>query len=95
MTNEISKGIQKIIYAPEFERAFEKTSKKDQEMLKKLENQMDKAIHIPEIGKPLRYTLKNLRRLHIGSFVLVYEFHNNEIRFLDFDHHDKIYKKYK
>lgn len=95
MLKKDSKGIQKIIYAPEFERAFEKTSQKDQEILRKLENQMDKAIRIPEIGKPLRHTLKSRRRLHVGSFVLVYEFYNNEIRFLDFDHHDKIYKKYK
>lgn len=95
MLNGTSKGIQRIIYAPEFERTFEKTAKRDQEMLRKLENQIDKAIHFPEIGKPLRYTLKSRRRLHIGSFVLVYEFHHNEIRFLDFDHHDKIYKKYK
>lgn len=95
MLNENSKNIQKIIYSPEFERALTKISKKDQEILKKLENQMEKVIHFPEIGKPLRYTLKHRRRLHVGSFVLVYEFYNNGIRFLDFDHHDKIYKKYK
>lgn len=95
MLNENLKNIQKIIYAPEFEKAFSGVAKKGQEMLRKLENQMDKAIRFPEIGKPLRYTLKSRRRLHVGSFVLVYEFYNNEIRFLDFDHHDKIYKKYK
>ncbi len=56
---------------------------------------MEKAARIPNIGKPLRYALKHYRRLHMGSFVLVYEFFKGELQFIDFDHHDKIYKKYK
>ncbi len=44
--------------------------------------------------KPLSYSLKNKRRVHISkSFVLVFEYNQQEGRiiFLDYDHHDKIY----
>ena len=85
----------KVGYSREFEKILKRISKKDSKTLDHLEAQMEKVIRFPELGKPLRYTLKSRRRLHTGSFVLVYEFNNNGIRFLDFNHHDKIYKKYK
>jgi len=40
--------------------------------------------------------MKGTRRVHVAkSFVLVYEFDENNkiIRLLDYDHHDKIYRK--
>lgn len=83
----------RIIYADKFERALRYWKKKDGRMLQSIISQIEKIIREPEIGKPLRHALKSRRRLHVGSFVLVYEFHNDELRFLDFDHHDKIYKK--
>lgn len=83
-------SISKIVYSREFEQAL-KRSKKDKSSFERLTRQMEKILREPNIGKPLRYTLKNRRRVHIGSFVLVYEFHSGELRFLDFDHHDGIY----
>jgi len=90
-----SSVINKITNSQEFEEVIVKLKKKDSPLFDQLTVQMEKAVRIPNIGKPLRYALKNRRRLHIGSFVLVYEFFNGELKFLDFDHHDKIYKKYK
>ena len=95
MADDISKEIVKITYSTEFEKALKQLIKQDRKTFEQLENQIEKILREPQIGKPLRYTLKNRRRLHVGSFVLVYEFHRNELRFIDFDHHDKIYKKYK
>ena len=46
--------------------------------------------------KNLRYDLKDYKRVHIEkSFVLVFkvDIPNNFILFVDFDHHDRIYKK--
>lgn len=91
----MSQDTLKVGYSLEFEGILKRVSKKDSRMLNHLESQIEKIIRFPEIGKPLRYSLKNRRRLHVGSFVLVYEFSENEVRFIDFDHHDKIYKKYK
>ena len=49
----------------------------------------------PQHYKPLRHDLKGLRRVHIGHFVLVFRIieADKKVRFLDFDHHDRIYKK--
>lgn len=87
------KDIKKIIYAPGFERALLRY-REDKNFIRKIESQINKILREPSIGKPLRYTLKNRRRIHVGSFVLVYEFYNGELRFLDFDHHDRVYKKW-
>ncbi len=47
--------------------------------------------------KPLKGEMKGARRVHLAkSFVLVYEIDekkNKIIRLLDYDHHDKIYRK--
>lgn len=46
--------------------------------------------------KNLKHDLKDFKRVHIDkSFVLVFriDIQNNFILFVDFDHHDKIYKK--
>ena len=46
--------------------------------------------------KNLRNDLSEYRRVHImGSFVLIFKVYlqDNFILFVDFDHHDKVYKK--
>lgn len=45
--------------------------------------------------KNLRYNMKDSKRVHMGSFVLVFQYdkRKNTINFDDFNHHDKIYKK--
>lgn len=86
--------VKRVTNSQKFEKVITKLKKKNLTFFNQLVSQMEKAVRMPNIGKPLRYTLKNRRRLHVGSFVLVYEFYNGELRFMDFDHHDKIYKKY-
>ncbi len=63
-------------------------------LFKSLGKQIGKVIREPTLGKPLRNVLRNYRRVHVDSYVLIYEIHLNEIRLLDFGHHDKIYKRY-
>ncbi len=82
-----------IVYSERFARILKKCKKKDSRLFEEIEQQIEKIINDPTVGKPLRYTLKNRRRVHVGSFVLVYELHNDKVRFIDFDHHDKIYRK--
>jgi len=43
--------------------------------------------------KNLRHDLSHLKRVQIGSFVLVFRVERNTIIFEDLDHHDRIYKK--
>ena len=87
------KDIKKIVFSRDFERALHSHSN-DRNLVRRIESQIEKLMREPTLGKPLRYSLKNRRRVHIGSFVVVYEFYDGELRFLDLDHHDKIYKKW-
>ena len=60
----------------------------------KLSKQLLKITREPHLGKPLRNILGGYRRVHVDSFVLVYEIKDTEVRLLDFDHHDRIYRKW-
>jgi len=69
-----------------------KRSKPD--LLLPLDTGVAKILRDPTLGKPLRNEFKGNRRIHVaGPFVLLYEIAGTEVRLLDFDHHDKIYKK--
>lgn len=95
MSENVHRDIARIVYSSEFEDALKKLKSKNKVLFDRIGNQIIKIIREPNIGKPLRYALRNRRRVHIGSFVLIYEFHQGELRFIDFDHHDRIYKKSK
>lgn len=94
MDGGFSRGVKKVVYSSEVEQSLKRWKKRDNNYFRQIEQQIFKVIRAPELGKPLRHSLKNRRRVHVGSFVLVYEFYNEELRFLDFDHHDRIYKKH-
>ena len=82
-----------IVISPEFGRILKSLKKKKPSVFRNIEKQILKILREPTLGKPLRNVLRNYRRVHMGSFVLIYEIYNNEIRLIDFDHHDRIYKK--
>ncbi len=84
----------RLALSPQFERILKSLKRKKPSLLAELDRAISKVFREPIFGKPLRHSMRNYRRVHIGSFVLVYEVYANEIRLLDFDHHDRIYKKY-
>lgn len=59
-----------------------------------LSKQLLKIVREPLLGKPLKNVMRGYLRMHVGSYVIVYEIVGDEVRLTDFDHHDKIYKKY-
>lgn len=81
-----------LVFSDTFRKRTERLKKKNKGVYDRLEEQMMKIAENPSCGKPLRNVLRNHRRIHIDSYVLLYEVFQGEIRFLDFDHHDKIYK---
>lgn len=85
--------VRKISFSLQCEKALAKCKKSKPVIFEEVKVKIEKVVRAPYLGKPLRYSMKNRRRVHLGSFVLVYEFYNGELRFLDFDHHDKVYKK--
>lgn len=86
-------SIKRVTYSPNIERSLVEWKIKDRHLFERVTKQIEKIIREPAIGKPLRHSLKNFRRVHAGSLVLVYELRGAELRFLDLDHHDKIYKR--
>jgi len=77
------------------DRIFFKLSRKDKTSLKIIERKIQEILKNPYKFKPLRGTMKGIRRTHIGkSFVLTFEIVEQEkiVRLLDYEHHDKIYK---
>ena len=84
-----------LVLSPLFVRVLKSLKRKNGDVLKELDRSVEKILREPTLGKPLRNTLRNYRRVHVGgSFVLLYEILGDEVRLLDFDHHDRVYKKY-
>jgi mRNA-degrading endonuclease RelE of RelBE toxin-antitoxin system len=85
----------KLTLEPDVERIFKSVKRKNPDLFRDIEFGVIKILRSPELGKPMRNILSNQRRIHVaGSFVLLYEIAGTEVRLLDFDHHDKIYKKH-
>jgi len=79
---------------------IEKLAKKDKKRVeiinKKIKQVINSDLMSIEHYKNLRYDLKDFKGVHIdSSFVLVFrvDIPNNFVLFVDFDHHDRIYKK--
>ena len=84
-----------IIFSPHFEKVVRKLKRKKPDLVREISLRLPRLTRNPELGKPLTHELRAYRRLHIsGSHVLLYEIHDNEVRLIDFDHHDRVYEKY-
>jgi mRNA interferase RelE/StbE len=74
-----------------------KLSKKDKSLYEQIFKKIDEIINSYDVEhyKNLRYKMKDSKRVHIGHFVLIFQYNKSTdtILFDDFDHHDNIYKK--
>ena len=82
---------------PFLQKILNKLSKKDKSLYEQVLIKIREIITSFDIEhyKNLRHDLKELKRVHVGHFVLVFKYdkQNDMIYFDDFDHHDVIYKK--
>ncbi len=82
---------------PSLIKLLAKMSKKNKALYEQVMKKIEEITSTTEVEhyKNLRYDMKDLKRVHIGHFVLVFEYNKavDKIIFKDFDHHDKIYKK--
>jgi len=74
-------------------KTFKKLSKKDKKQLEAVNKKIEQILANPLQFKPLKHPLAGLRRVHVGSFVLIYEVCENPktIRLLKYKHHDEAY----
>jgi YafQ family addiction module toxin component len=77
---EVSKTIRKLL-------------KKDRAQLEAINKKIIQIQSDPYQFKPLRYPLNGLRRVHIGSFVLIYRVIENPatVQIIKCTHHDEAY----
>ena len=75
------------------DRELQKLERRNPELVRALDNKIEEILANPYHYKPLRKPLQNLRRVHIGKYVLVFEINEEEqtVEFLRFRHHDEAY----
>lgn len=83
-----------IVNSPKIDLIFRKLSKKNPTQLGIITKKLEEIVENPHRFKPLSNIMKGLRRIHFGSFVLIYSIDetNKAIVLEDYDHHDNIYK---
>ena len=83
-------------YSDELKRKLKKLLKKDKTLYEQILRKMKEVINSGDVEhyKNLKYNMKNSKRIHIGHFVLVFQYikRKNLIIFDDFEHHDNIYE---
>ena len=77
-----------VAYSPSFEKTIRKI--RDERTKERLKTQIIKIVEAPEIGKPMRYSRKGTRELHIPPFRLSYYYdgQNDLLVFLALYHKD-------
>jgi YafQ family addiction module toxin component len=78
---------------PDLIKKLEKLKKKDLLLFRRIQKKIFEIIEQPDHYKPLKYGMKNIRRVHFDPFVLTYTINEEkkQVEFLDFAHHDEIY----
>jgi YafQ family addiction module toxin component len=77
------------------DRIFKKLAKKDSAHLEAIAEKLREILEDPYAFKPMHFPLQGYRRVHFGSYVLLYSIDEQRktVVLEDYDHHDRIYKK--
>lgn len=86
----------KFIIIPELQKVFGKIAKKDHALAFAIDKKIKQVIASDEVSilhfKNLTGDMSNLRRVHVGSFVLCFRIQGDTIIFERFRHHDEAYE---
>ena len=80
-----------IEFSREFEKSIKKLKKKDKVLFEQIQKKLIELVQNPEHYKPLRNVFAGFRRIHFGSFVLIYKIEDDVVRVISLEHHDKAY----
>lgn len=80
-----------IEFSDEFDKSMKKLKKKDKVLFEYIQKKLIQIVENPDHFKPLRNVLAGYRRIHFGSFVLIYKIEGEIIRIISLDHHDHAY----
>jgi len=79
---------------PKFLAKMKKLKKRDRLRFERIDKKTEEILQDPHHYEPLGNVMAGIFRVHIDPFVLTFRIdeENKKVVFLDFDHHDKIYK---
>ena len=80
-----------IDFSDEFDKSMQKLKKKDKVLFEQIQKKLIEIVEHPEHFKPLRDVFAGFRRIHFGSFVLIYKIEGEVIKIISLDHHDNSY----
>jgi YafQ family addiction module toxin component len=74
-------------------KTFKKLLKKDRKQLEAINKKIEQIRLDPFQFKPLKHPLEGLWRVHVGSFVLIYQVIENPptVKIVKYKHHDEAY----
>lgn len=93
LKNQIQNSPFSFEIKPELAKKLKKIKKKDSFLFIRIQKKIFEIVEHPSHYKPLKYGMKNIRRVHFDPYVLTFTINEEEqlVEFLDFEHHDKIY----
>jgi mRNA-degrading endonuclease RelE of RelBE toxin-antitoxin system len=76
------------------DKIFKKLRKKDSAQFEALSGKVAEILENPQQFKPLRSPMQHMRRVHVGSFDLVYDIDEARkvVTVRRYEHHDTVYK---
>lgn len=76
------------------DKLFIKLQKKDPVQFEALSRKVSEILENPQQFKPLRSPMQHMRRVHVGSFVIVYDINEAKkvVTIRRYEHHDNVYK---
>ncbi len=76
------------------DKIFKKLQKKDRAQFDAVSKKISEIMENPQLFKPLKSPLHHMRRVHVGSFVLVYDVDESRsvVTVRRYEHHDRVYK---
>jgi YafQ family addiction module toxin component len=77
------------------DKIFHKLSRKNPEQLEAIAKKLVEIAEDPHRFKPLSTVMKGFRRVHFGSFVLLFSIDEQRMTVVleDYEHHDRVYRQ--
>jgi YafQ family addiction module toxin component len=83
--------VYQIEFSVQFEKSMKKLKKKDKVLFEQIQKKLIDLVQNPDHYKPLKNILVGYRRIHFGSFVLIYKIEKDLVRIISLDYHDQSY----
>lgn len=76
------------------DRTFRKLAKKDSRQMRIIDRKVEEILENPHRFKPMHFPLAGMRRVHFGTFVLLYSIDEQRktVVIEDYEHHDQVYR---